>query len=257
VTRTSDQEAESPLRQRLFPDLVPLWRRQMAVPVPTAEEAHLLAEETGKWGLLGELELVRQLEQVVSENTYILHSLKPRSGDDMDVVVIGPKGIWYFEVKHWNAHFVWRNGVWEVWQYDHETRDYDRRPDMREYPDAQWRRMYEEALANLRAGAGNLLAKRPILGTIRGGIVFSNENAIVEIHGNPPFAYGTIEQWVETYQAAPRLREMSPGRVLQLLEVLLKRHQSFYPDAGLHSMKDSVQDVIEYAEQGLRAWIES
>jgi len=257
VTRTSDDENESPLRQRLFPTLVPLWRREMALRVPTEEEAHAMAEETGTWGLIGELELVRQLEQVVSENTYILHSLQPRTGDDMDVVVLGPKGFWYFEVKHWNAHFVWQNGVWEIWQYNRETGSYDRPADVRETPDAQWRRMREEALANLRAGTGDLLAKRPVLGMIKGGIVFSHENAMIEIERTAPFAYGTVEQWIAAYRAAPRLKEMTPGRVLQLLEVLLKRHQSFHPDAQLHSMKSAIPTVVAEVERGIQAWIDS
>jgi hypothetical protein len=252
-----EEEQESALRQKLFPDLVPLWRRYMALRLPTHEETQLMAEQSGKWGLIGEFELIRLLEEVASEDTYLLHSLQPRTGDDMDVVLLGPKGFWYFEVKHWNAHFVWQNGVWEIWQYNHETGHYDQPADVRETPDAQWRRMRDEALANLRASAGNLLEKRPSLGKIKGGIVFSNQHAIVEIQKSAPFAYGTVEQWIATYQAAPRLKEMTPGRVLQLLEILLKRHQSFYPDAQLYSMKDSVPDVIEYVEAGIRAWMES
>lgn len=251
------EEQESPLRQKLFPDMLPLWRREMELQIPTPEEAQRLAQETGKWGLLGELELIRQLQQMVSDDTYILHSLKPRSGDDMDVVVLGPKGFWYFEVKHWNADFIWRQGVWEIWQFDHETGGYDHPADLREYPDAQWRRMRDEALANLRAATGDLLTKRPTLANIKGGLVFSNPNALLDIPKNAPFGYGTVEQWVETYQAAARLKEMTPGRVLQLVEVLLKRHQSFYPNVELHSMKDAVQTVIEYVEGGLREWMES
>jgi hypothetical protein len=256
VTHTQEEE-DTPLRQKLFPDLVPLWRREMALIVPTEEEAQLMAEQSGQWSWVGEFDLIRQLEGAVSENTYILHSLQPRTGDDMDIVVLGPKGFWYFEVKHWNAHFNWRNGIWEIWHYDPETGRYDQPADVRETPDAQWRRMRDEALANLRAGTGDLLTKRPILGNIKGGIVFSNDNAIVEIQRTAPFAYGTIDQWIATYRAAPRLKEMTRGRTLQLLEVLLKRHQSFHSNALLHSMKDSVQSVIEYAEEGIRAWMEN
>ena len=255
VSHTKEDE-DTPLRQKLFPDLVPLWRREMALIVPTEEEAHLMAEQSGRWGLIGEFDLVRQLERVVSETTYILQGLQPRTGDDMDVVVIGPKGLWYFEVKHWNARFAWSNGVWEIWHYNHETGDYDQRADLRETPDAQWRRMRDEALANLRAATGDLLVRRPALGNIRGGIVFSNEHAGVEIQRNAPFAYGSVDQWVATYKSAPRLKEMTPGRTLRLLEVLLKRHQSFYPNAEVHSMKDSVQSVIEYAEEGIREWMD-
>jgi len=196
------------------------------------------------------------LERVVSPDTYILHSLKPTSGDDMDVVVLGPRGFWYFEVKHWNADFFWENGAWEVYQYDHTTQDFELVP-MRETPDAQWRRMRDEALANIKASAGNLLKKAPVIGNIHGGIVFSNPNARLEIAPSAPFRYGTVEQWVATYQAAPRLKGMTSGRTLQLLETLLKRHQSFYPDAPLHSMKDAIGNVIAEVEQGIQAWIDS
>jgi|GEM_PF-4594391 len=256
VSRTSNDEDESPLRQKLFPKLVQRWRREMAVPIPSIQAVDQLAAETGQWGLIGEFDLIRELERVVSPDTYILHSLKPKSGDDMDVVVIGPKGFWYFEVKHWNADFAWQAGVWQVWEFDHTTQNFELVP-MQEYPDAQWARMREEALINLRASAGDLLKKLPVLGEVRGGIVFSNPNANIDIDRLAPFRYGTIEQWIALYRAAPRLKDMSPGRTLQLLELLLKRHQAFYPNVELHSMKDAVAKVIAEVEEGIEGWIES
>ena len=256
VTHTSNNENESPLREKLFPKLVPLWRREMALQIPTEQEVQRMAEDTGKWGLIGELDLIRELERVVTPDTYILHSLKPKSGDDMDVVVLGPKGFWYFEVKHWNAHFIWQNGTWEVWQFDHTTQNVEPVP-MREYPDAQWNRMREEALINLRASAGELLKRVPVLGNIQGGIVFSNPSVTIEIDRSAPFRYGTIEQWVATYQAAPRLKDMTAGRTLQVLEILLKRHQAFYPNAELHSMKSAISNVIAGVEAGIQGWIDS
>jgi Nuclease-related domain len=256
VTRTSNDEDESALRQRLFPKLVPLWRREMALRIPTEQEAEIMAADTGKWGLIGEFDLIRALEPVVSPDTYILHGLKPTSGDDMDVVLLGPKGFWYFEVKHWNADFIWQDGAWEVWQFDHTAQSFQPVP-VREYPDAQWARMRDEALANLNASAGKLLKKVPVMENIQGGIVFSNPNARVEIDRSAPFRYGTIDQWVAAYQAAPRLKDMRPGRTIQLLETLLKRHQSFCPDVPLHSMKDAVTKVIAEVERGIQGWIES
>src|ERR1041384_4198692 len=106
------------------------------------------------------------------------------------------------------------------------------------------------------ATAGNLLKKAPALANIQGGIVFSHPNVTVEIDRSAPFRYGTIEQWVAIYQAAPRLRDMSPGRALHLLEILLKRHQSLYPGVPLHSMKEAIADVIAEVEVGIQAWIE-
>jgi hypothetical protein len=256
VSHTSDEEDESPLRQKLFPRLLPLWREEMALGIPPEQEVQRMAADTGKWGLIGEFDLIRELERVASPETYILHSLKPRSDDDMDVVVLGPKGFWYFEVKHWNADFVWQNGEWQVWQFDYDTQS-PQKVTMREYPDAQWERMRDEALANIRASTGDLLKKRPVLANIQGGIVFSNPNVGIEIDHSAPFRYGTIEQWVAAYQAAPRLRDMTPGRTLQLLEILLKRQQSFFPDVELHSMKEAVARVIAEVEAGIQGWIDS
>lgn len=258
VSWTSVDEDESPLRQKLFPELLPLWRQELAIRIPTLQEADQMAEQTGKWGLIGEFDLIRELERVVSPETYILHSLKlaRASGDDMDVVVIGPKGFWYFEVKHWNADFIWQNGEWQIWQLDPTTQDFQPVP-MQESPDAQWARMREEALINLRASAGELLKKFPVIGNIQGGIVFSNVHAHIEIDRSAPFRYGTVEQWVAAYQAAPRLRDMSPVRVLNLVEILLKRHQAFYPDTDVYSMKEAVGKVVAEVEEGIQAWMES
>jgi hypothetical protein len=257
VSRTSNDEDESPLRQRLFPELLPLWQRELAVGIPTELEVDRIAEETGKWGLIGEFDLIRALEPVASPDTSILHNVQLKPGDDLDVVVIGPKGIWYFEVKHWNADFVWQNGAWQILQFDQATQNFEPVP-MREYPDQQWARMREEALATFDAsGAGNLLKKLPVLGNIQGGIVFSNVHARIEIDRSAPFRYGTIEQWVAAYQSAPRLRDMSPGRALHLVEILLKRHQSLFPQVVLHSTRDVITKVLAEVEVGIQEWIDN
>ena len=50
---------------------------------------------------------------------------------------------------------------------------------------------------------------------------------------------------------------MASGRTLQLLEILLKRHQAFYPEVELYSMQDAVAKVIAEVEEGIQAWIEA
>jgi len=256
VTRTSGAEDESPLRQRLFPKLVPLWRREMALSIPSAQEAELMAEEMGRWSLIGEFDLIRELERVVTPETYILHGLQLNAEEDLDVVVIGPKGVWYFAVKHWNADINWQGGAWQIWQIDPETQS-PQLITMREYPEAEWTRIRNEAINYLKSSAGTLLKKLPAMGNIQGGIVFSDLHARIEIDRSAPFRYGTVEQWITVYQAAPRLKDMTAGRTLQLLEILLKRHQSFYPDVPRHSMKDAIPRVIAQVERGIQGWIES
>jgi hypothetical protein len=43
---------------------------------------------------------------------------------------------------------------------------------------------------------------------------------------------------------------------LQFHKLLLKRHQAFYANAELHSMKDAVATVIAEVEQAIQAWID-
>jgi hypothetical protein len=105
--------------------------------------------------------------------------------------------------------------------------------------------------------AGSLLKKLPVLANIQGGIVFSNVHARIEIDRLAPFRYGTIEQWAAAYQSAPRLRDMSPERALQLVEILLKRHQSLYPGVELHSTRDIIAKVVADVEVGIQEWVDS
>jgi Nuclease-related domain len=256
VSRTSGEEDENPLRQRLFPKLVPLWRRQMALRIPTQQEAEQIADDIGRWSLIGEFDLIRELERIASPETYILHGIQLAPDYDLNVIVVGPKGFWYFDVKHWNADITWQDGAWQIWQFDPETQS-PQLITMREYPDAEWTRIRNEAITFLKNNAASLLKKVPAMGNIQGGIAFSDPHARVEIERSAPFRYGTIEQWIAVYQAAPRLKAMTPGRTLQLLEILLKRHQSFYPDAPRHSMKDVIAKVIAEVERSIQGWIDS
>jgi hypothetical protein len=234
VSRTSGEEDESPLRQKLFPRLLPLWRQEMALRIPTEREAGQMAAATERWALTGELDLIRALERVASPETYILHNVRLNPGNDLDVAVIGPRGFWLFEVQ--TPQLI----------------------PMREYPDAQWARLRGEALSYLNQHASNLLKKTPAMTNIQGGLVFSNLQSRIEIDRSAPFRYGTVEQWVAAFQSAPRLKDMTSGRTLQLLETLLKRHQSFYPDAPLRSMKkDAIPRVLAEVEKGIQAWIDT
>jgi hypothetical protein len=256
VVQHSREKYISPRKQKLFPDLVPIWRRGMEIPIPSEADVKIMAEETEQWGIIGEFDLIRRLNPIVPADTLILHSVMPKYGDDMDVVVIGSKGFWYFEVKHWNASFAWRDGIWDIRQFD---RDLGRiaRVERDEYPDAQWSRMRDEALYSLNSNGRDLLAKAPILAKVKGGIVFSNQNAKFNIQKPAPLSWGTIGYWIKVYQAAPRLEEMTPEVVLQLTEILLKRHQDLTLDATVYSMDAHVAKVLKKAERGIQDWIDA
>ena len=244
----------SPLKQILFPELLPLWRQRFAVHIPFPEEVDRLTRANQEWGLIGEFDVVRQFARIVPLDTFILHRLQQNHGDDLDVVLIGPKGIWYFEVKHYNATFDWRNGKWSVWQTDRKT-GATIQVKMSQDPDAQWTRMRADLLKTLTLRGRDWLAKHPRVAEVQGGIVFSNENVTVNIQPNAPFAWGNIAAWVENYHNAPRLSEMTPEVIYWLTETVLKRHQELNPEHKVHSMTAHAAKVIRDVETKIQTWI--
>ncbi len=244
----------SPLKQALFPDLVPNWRVGLKAPLPSEAQVARLAKQTEKWGLIGEFDLVRGLAGAASANTLILHGLMPKPKDDLDVVLIGPKGIWYFEVKFEKAEFHWQNGTWQIWKIDYETRQRVK-VTWPEYPDAQWYRMRAEVLKNLKANAQALLAKTPNAGKINGGIVFAHPRVVLNIQKSPPFVYGNLGGWMTKYRSAPNLPGMTPEVILGLAEILLAKHQSLNPTLRVTSMRAYAEAVIREAEQKLENWV--
>ena len=250
----SNSQYISPLKQILFPELVSLWRQRFAVHIPFPEEVDKITRANEEWGLIGEYDLVREFARVVSMDTFILHRLQQNHGDDLDVVLIGPKGIWYFEVKHYNAAFDWRDGVWRVWQTDRKTGQ-ALQVKMSQPPDAQWTRMRNDLLKTLTLHGRDWLARYPHVADVRGGIVFSHENVSVTVQPNTPFAWGNIPAWVESYRNAPRLPEMTPEVIYWLTETLLKRHQQLHPDHPVHSMTAHAARVIRDAELKIQTWL--
>lgn len=252
----SNSRYTSPLKEILFPELVPLWRQRFAVPIPFPEEVDTITRANQEWGLIGEYDVVREFARVVPLDTFILHRLQQNHGDDLDVVLIGPKGIWYFEVKHYNAAFDWRDGVWRVWQADRKTGQ-TMQVRMSQPPDAQWNRMRNDLLKTLNIHGADWLAKHPRVADVQGGIVFSHENVNVTIQPNAPFAWGNIPAWVQTYQDAPRLSEMTPEAIFWLAETLLKRHQQLHPGSPVHSMTAHAAKVFRDAEMKIQTWIQA
>lgn len=244
----------SQLKKQLFPDLTESWLQGLATRIPTEAEVEQRAEASGKYGLIGEFNLVRALAASLPGDHIILHGLMQKPRDDLDVMVIAPSGIWLFEVKYLNAAIVYREGDWAFWQYNHENRQTEL-VDHGEPPDQQWLRMRDEIRRTLAYRGRDLATQFPLLGEIRGGIVFAHPQASYDIEKSPPFAWGRIPAWIEALKAARPVQGL-PLRVrLQFLELLLDRHQELNPEAGLVSMEQQATRLIQQAEDRIKAWI--
>jgi hypothetical protein len=122
-----------------------------------------------KDGDQGEIDFLKSLSFL--DNNYIaiwglLTSVKRRS--DTDVLVLGPSGIWIFEVKYWNGTISRTNGVWARRNMYGQTKRYEKGPD------EQWLDQKEEVSKTIRM---HLSTKVWPDALIRGGIVFAHRKS--------------------------------------------------------------------------------
>ncbi|MBN1260437.1 MAG: NERD domain-containing protein [Anaerolineae bacterium] len=237
----------SPLRERLFPDLYPRWRERLAGAYPEDETDH---------GLQGEIAFAQALETHFGDQGFVLHRVQQTYGDDVDVLWAGPQGIWVFEVKYWSGAIQWRENRWFRTQVHHDTggEEVIEHPDVRQGPDEQWRRMANNVARTLRRHAPILTQQFPALLDVRGGVVFTCENATYDIPKNAPFYWGTIEEWMWILAKTPPIENLETGDLLKVIDALLKRHQDVTEVRPSASMADFAKQLIAHTEADLQMW---
>ncbi len=240
---------QEPLKSKLFPPLLPLWRERLRGQLPT---------HTPYEGFTGEKDFVRSLQRLQGDSSYSIYRLQQRRGDDVDVTVIGPKGVWVFEVKYWSGRVTWRNGRWS-----HVKSYYQRggipvteRVEIGQPPDQQWRRMTDDVAETLRRHAPWLIARLPALVQIKGGLVFTHPKAAYDIARDCPCAWGGIDHWARQLASAPAITGMNEQVILHILDVLLTRHRQVSGDGMTVSMDTYAAQLIQKAEAGLVDWMQ-
>lgn len=122
-----------------------------------------------RYGDTGEIDFLESLAFL--DHTYIavwglLTSAKIRS--DTDVLLLGPNGIWIFEVKYWNGTLSKTNGVWTAERRNGMKKTYENGPD------DQWLEQRKEILKTIQLRLGS---KPWVANLIKGGVVFAHEDA--------------------------------------------------------------------------------
>lgn len=201
-----------------YPSLYKEWSKNLLGKFP---------EKQSDEGATGEKLFVQTLEQI-QDKGFILYRLVQNRGDDLDVVIVGSKGIWLFEVKYWSGNIAWEDGEW------HKRKSYFGRGgkektetmQINQPPDLQWRRMRDELVYTLNRHSGSLLRKQPGLTNIHGGIVFTHHDAEITIPKGAGFSWGNTSFWYQNYQNSPEDPLFTdPQVVFRILDVLLDRHQ--------------------------------
>lgn len=147
----------------------------------------------------GQISFLRYLAEHLPDDYFAVRSPFLQSSLNVDVLVIGPTGIWLFETRHWRGRVICRGGIWQ------------REP----APDAlleslttpleqSWlagRKIIEQTLSLKMARHVNFGA------LIRGGLVFTHPQVQVQVDSSSKVQVGTPPQWLQRIRRTSRLSE--------------------------------------------------
>src|SRR4030065_609996 len=186
-----------PFKSSLVGPLLPLWLEGIRGQLP-AEKAYE--------GAPGEYHFIARL-QILDPSSFVIYRLQQQPGDDIDVTIVGPRGVWVFEVKYLKGTIRWRDGVWT------QRKTYHRRSglpvteikDTGEAYDQQWRRMADSIEETIRRRALETVERVPKVTRVRGGIVFTHPQGKYDIPPGCPFNWGVIPFWLEKLHSVPEV----------------------------------------------------
>ena len=240
--RQRPQPPLHPLHANLFPPLLPAWKQALIGQLPST---------TADFGAIGEYDFIHHLQQKLDDSHYIISRLRQKQGDDVDVTVVGPSGLWVFEVKYWSGRIVWQNGQW---QHEKNHRNNASPSIITQPPDEQWRRMTADVARSIQYRAPQLVSRFLTHISAKGGVVFTHKEATYAIAPGCPAAWGNIATWERRLVSAPKVPGWDERVTLTVLDALLARHHQVVEPGTPKSMHQVSQQLVAQTEKRLASW---
>jgi len=208
-------------------------------------------QETGEYRFIARL-------QSIQEDAYILNRLQLAPGRDIDLVLIGSKGIWVFEIIYLKGLIRWRDGTWTHIQTNRRlaAKKIQQVNQIEPGFDVKWqlaRDDVEETIRDLNQGSMEFNQESI---SVRGGLVFTHPQGRYDIPPGCPFNWGIVPFWLEKYNSLPGSRDMSELRIFSIIDALLQRHHELSPGEPLISMKRYAEEIVLNAEKNIQNWLE-
>ncbi len=239
-----------PLKIDLASQAMPAWRHALTGSLP-AEKAYD--------GATGEYAFIHRMEQVLDDNHFILYRVQQKRGDDVDVMIVGPKGIWIFEVKYWSGTLTWSHGHWQREKsfYDSQGNLVTEPRPISQPPDKQWERMVADVNLTIDRRAPQQVAKFLTFIVGKGGVAFTHPQASYQIGPTCPVELGDIDYWANRLAAAPEIRGWTEQTTFSILDALLTRHHQVINDGSPVSMNAIARQHLRKIETELATRVES
>ncbi len=176
--------------------------------------------ESGDTTEAGQVAFLKYLAQHLPDDYFAARSPFLQSSLNVDVLVIGPTGIWLFETRHWRGRVICRGGVWQREPAPEAPLESLTTP-----LDESWltgRATIEKTLSLKLARNANFGA------LIRGGLVFTHPEVQVQVDSSSKVQVGTPPQWLQRIRGTSQLAQFSTEVQLLVLDVLLEYALSLY-----------------------------
>lgn len=166
---------------------------------------------------------------------------------DTDVLLLGPTGIWIFEVKYWSGEISKRDGVWYA---DHKFRGrkfYD------QGPDEQWKAQKAEIVKTMQM---RLRSKPWLAELIKGGVVFAHQEAVFGQIAGHMAPYGRPESWRKRIRATKPVPDFKIEDQLQLLDALIHYANRYErEELKIVSAREEADQLYATAVAALRKYV--
>ncbi len=198
------------------------------------------------YGDVGEKSFVSHLAGALPKEYVAVRGLLVARRLDADVIVVGPTGIWVYEVKHWTGEIACERGRWS------RTKTY-RGPGgrlVRETEglnksfDRQW---VKEANSVKEALRRNLRLYPHLHEAVRGGIVFTYPGSSYVVDGSCRARVYTSSTCVEALSVSPQIPNFTMDKRLHAIDALLKWSDGLHEQQG--QARPSTSSAVELAER--------
>lgn len=247
LTLPKPQPPANPFQAQIFSPILPQWKAAMNIRLPPAIQH----------GDKGELAFIRKLQFMLGNDYFLLSGIQQRHGEDVDVVLIGPKGVWVFEVKYWSGTIRWQSGHWSRFKTYHEQGgklSIENKP-IAQPPDKQWQRVAEDVNRSVQMRCPGLVSRHLSRMIVKGGLVFTHESAKYEIGSGFPISWGSSEWWLGHIMTAPKIPNWSETDSMAILDALLGRHREIHNYPNTRCMVEQATKLVANSEALMTNWV--
>ncbi len=198
----------------------------------------------------GEADFLTRLARTLPDDWLAVRSLlvSVQAHSDTDILLLGPSGLWLFEVRHWSGIISKQEGVWKR---THRKRE-EALPG--QSPDDQWVHQRDEILKLIQTRLPHLAWTSDLL---HGGVVFSHPKAQLHqsrIQGNAA-AYGPARAWLERLRQSPPDERFTLEAQLEVLDMLITSASRAEQQAEYASSKEEAERLYEQVAGQLREYV--